>query len=78
MARRIEELAEPSIDAWYEKRDDAALSAYLTAFGDQLRHAYERIELETIWRATTDDLPPLKAAALRALTPPPANPKEPA
>ena len=42
--------------------------------GNQLRHAYERIDLNTIWSAVTHDLPPLKAAVLRALAPPPANP----
>jgi uncharacterized protein with HEPN domain len=46
--------------------------------GNQLRHAYERIDLNTIWRAVTDDLPPLKAAVQRAVTPPGANRKGPA
>jgi uncharacterized protein with HEPN domain len=44
--------------------------------GNQLRHAYERIDLETIWRTLTDDLPLLKAAVGRALASPAANPKE--
>jgi uncharacterized protein with HEPN domain len=42
--------------------------------GNQLRHAYERIDLNTIWSAVTDDLPPLKAAVQRAVTPPGAKP----
>jgi len=39
----------------------------IRGIGNQLRHAYERIDLNTIWNAVTDDLPPLKAAVLRAL-----------
>ena len=38
--------------------------------GNQLRHAYERIDLDTIWAAVTDDLPPLKAAVIRELASP--------
>lgn len=38
----------------------------ILGIGSQLRHAYERIDLDTIWSAATDDLPPLKAAVLRA------------
>lgn len=41
--------------------------------GNLLRHAYDKVDLEIIWRTVTDDLPPLKAAvskALRALTGP--------
>jgi uncharacterized protein with HEPN domain len=40
----------------------------IRGIGNQLRHAYERIDLATIWSAVTDDLPPLKAAVLRALS----------
>lgn len=40
----------------------------IRGIGNQLRHAYERIDLDTIWSAVTDDLPPLKAAISRALT----------
>ena len=42
----------------------------IRGIGNQLRHSYERIDLETIWKTVIDDLPPLKAAVLRALTPP--------
>ena len=45
----------------------------IRATGNWLRHAYERINLETVWRTIKDDLPPLKAAVLRALTPPSAT-----
>jgi uncharacterized protein with HEPN domain len=38
----------------------------IRGIGNHLRHAYERIDLQTIWSAVTDDLPPLKAAVLRA------------
>jgi uncharacterized protein with HEPN domain len=34
----------------------------IRGIGNQLRHAYERIDLELIWAAVTDDLPSLKAA----------------
>ena len=39
----------------------------IRGIGNQLRHAYERIDLNTLWAAVTDDLPPLKAAVLREL-----------
>jgi uncharacterized protein with HEPN domain len=39
----------------------------IRGIGNYLRHAYERIDLDTIWAAVTDDLPPLKAAVLREL-----------
>jgi uncharacterized protein with HEPN domain len=35
--------------------------------GNLLRHAYDKIDLEIIWHTITDDLPPLKAAVLKAL-----------
>ena len=41
----------------------------LRGMGNHLRHAYERIDLDIIWSAVTDDMPLLKAALLRALTP---------
>jgi uncharacterized protein with HEPN domain len=40
----------------------------IRATGNWLRHAYERIDLKTVWGTIKDDLPPLKAAVLRALT----------
>lgn len=45
----------------------------IRGIGNQLRHSYERIDLNTIWNAVTDDLPPLKAAVLGALNPQPAT-----
>ncbi|WP_103932618.1 HepT-like ribonuclease domain-containing protein [Bryocella elongata] len=36
--------------------------------GNILRHAYDRIEEETIWNTIQDDLPPLKQAVALALT----------
>jgi uncharacterized protein with HEPN domain len=39
--------------------------------GNWIRHQYERINLQDIWHTVTDDLPPLKAAVIRALTPRP-------
>lgn len=41
----------------------------IRGIGNWLRHQYERIDPETIWKTVTDDLPPLKAGALRALKP---------
>ena len=49
----------------------------IRGIGNQLRHAYERLSLDTIWATVTDDLPALKAAVVRALGPPPAKAKEP-
>ena len=49
---------------WREIRD----------LGNLLRHAYDKVDLEIIWQTITDDLPPLKAAVLRALTGPPGDP----
>jgi uncharacterized protein with HEPN domain len=46
--------------------------------GNWLRHQYERVDLETVWGTVKHDLPPLKAAVLRALTPAPADPTRPA
>ena len=44
--------------------------------GNHLRHAYDRVDLVSVWNTVTDDLPLLKIAVLRALDlpagPPPA------
>jgi uncharacterized protein with HEPN domain len=42
----------------------------IRGMGNQLRHAYERIDLETIWAAVTEDLGALKTAAIRTLDSP--------
>jgi uncharacterized protein with HEPN domain len=39
----------------------------IRGIGNQLRHAYERIDLSTIWNTVTDDLPSLKAAIRRVV-----------
>ena len=49
----------------------------IRGIGNWLRHQYESIELPVVWKTVRDDLPPLKAAVLRALNAPPANPKGP-
>ena len=41
----------------------------IRGIGNWLRHQYERVDLDTIWRTVEADLPPLKAAIVRALTP---------
>ena len=39
----------------------------IRAMGNVLRHAYDRIENEAIWRTVTNDLPALKQAVVKAL-----------
>ena len=43
--------------------------------GNILRHGYHRIDDKIVWNTVKDELPPVKAAVLRALNPPPAPPK---
>jgi uncharacterized protein with HEPN domain len=45
--------------------------------GNVLRHGYHRIDDKIVWDTVKDELPPVKAAVLRALNPPPASPKSP-
>lgn len=40
----------------------------IRGIGNWLRHQYDRVDIETLWNTVTDDLPPLKAAVIRALT----------
>ena len=40
----------------------------IRGIGNWLRHRYDRIELPLIWKTVQADLPPLKAAVLRALS----------
>ncbi|SPF54725.1 conserved hypothetical protein [Candidatus Sulfopaludibacter sp. SbA4] len=47
----------------------------IRGIGNWLRHQYERIELPVIFKTVRDDLPPLKAAVVRALGPPGTNPR---
>jgi uncharacterized protein with HEPN domain len=39
----------------------------IRGIGNWIRHQYDRIELPTLWKTVRADLPPLKAAVLRAL-----------
>jgi uncharacterized protein with HEPN domain len=39
----------------------------IRGMGNRLRHAYDRIDLKTVWNAVRYDLPSLKADAERAL-----------
>ena len=54
-------------------RDDAETLApdvpwkNIRAFGNHLRHGYDRLQPLSMWRTITDDLPPLKAACVSAL-----------
>ena len=52
-----------------EKRCPGQPWADIRGIGNWLRHRYERVELDTIWKTITGDLPPLKAAVQRALNP---------
>jgi uncharacterized protein with HEPN domain len=45
--------------------------------GNILRHVYHRIDDKVVWDTIKDELPPAKAAVLRALNPPPGSPKSP-
>jgi uncharacterized protein with HEPN domain len=47
----------------------------IRGIGNWLRHQYDRVDVDTVWNTVVDDLPPLRAGVLRALTPPPAYPK---
>ena len=42
----------------------------IRGIGNWLRHAYDRIDPETIWNTVQDDLPPLRSAVERALNEP--------
>jgi len=46
----------------------------IRGIGNWLRHQYDRVDIETVWNTVSGDLPPLKAAVVRALNPgPPAT-----
>lgn len=47
----------------------------IRGIGNWLRHRYDRIELDTIWKTIKDDLPPLQVSVRKAMTPPPLAPK---
>jgi uncharacterized protein with HEPN domain len=40
----------------------------IRGLGNWLRHQYDRIDLETIWRTVRDDLPPLLQAVESAIS----------
>jgi uncharacterized protein with HEPN domain len=42
--------------------------------GNILRHGYHRIDDKLVWDTVKEELPPVKAAVLRALNPPPPPP----
>jgi uncharacterized protein with HEPN domain len=53
-----------------EMRCPGLLWRNIRGIGNWLRHQYDRIDLETVWKTLTDDLPPLKDSVQRALKPP--------
>jgi uncharacterized protein with HEPN domain len=42
----------------------------IRGIGNWLRHQYDRVDVEAIWRTVIDDLPPLESAVTRALSNP--------
>jgi uncharacterized protein with HEPN domain len=42
----------------------------IRGIGNSLRHQYDRVDVEAIWRTVVDDLPPLQSAVTRALSNP--------
>jgi uncharacterized protein with HEPN domain len=39
----------------------------IRGIGNWLRHQYDRVDIETLWKTVTGDLPPLKVAVKKAL-----------
>lgn len=39
----------------------------IRGIGNWVRHQYDRVDVDSIWRTVTDDLPPPEAAVTRAL-----------
>lgn len=39
----------------------------IRGIGNWLRHQYDRVDSKMVWNTVTDDLPPLKSAAAKAL-----------
>jgi uncharacterized protein with HEPN domain len=44
----------------------------IRGIGNWLRHQYDHVDVDSIWRTVTDDLPQLERAVIRALQNPPA------
>jgi uncharacterized protein with HEPN domain len=42
--------------------------------GNWLRHEYDRVDLSLVWQTVVNDLPALKASALKALDTEPPSP----
>ena len=42
----------------------------IRGIGNWLRHQYDRVDVEAIWRTVVDDLPPLQSAVVRMLSNP--------
>jgi uncharacterized protein with HEPN domain len=58
-----------------ERLSPGLLWRNIRGIGNWLRHRYDRVDVEIVWNTVIDDLPPPRSAVLRALTPPPENPK---
>src|SRR3569623_3433686 len=68
--RKLQVISEPAIRMGEEAETRCPGPAWrdIRGIGNWLRHQYERIELAVIWKTLRDDLPPLKAGVLRALS----------
>jgi uncharacterized protein with HEPN domain len=42
----------------------------IRGIGNWLRHQYDTVDVEAVWRTVVDDLPPLQAAVIRVLSKP--------
>ena len=75
--RKLQIISEAAIRRGNEAEDRVPGMSWrnIRGMGNWLRHQYDRIELETIWKTAKDDLPPLKAAIERAVAQLPADPR---
>jgi uncharacterized protein with HEPN domain len=67
--RKLQIVSETAIrlGADAERRCPGLPRADIRGIGKWLRHQYERVELEVVWKTIRDDLPPLTTAVIRAL-----------
>ena len=69
--RELQVISEAAIRLGSEAEDRFPGLAWrnIRGIGNWLRHQYERVELEIVWKTVMDDLPPLKVTVIRALSP---------
>lgn len=54
-------------DDWREKFGAGINWPSIAALGNRIRHAYDEVDLETLWKIRNDDLPQLEAAVDRMI-----------